>query len=444
VSDDFLKTFLGGGDEAEAITLPTGEGLSRGFIGPVTAAVKQQFWSADEIDLESWFERDSSYKGFSERGREGSHFYYFDERDEARAAAEFVGAYAPRQVWRFEIPSAQVLNAATDLEESWGATIGGDVRITTLNSKKYRHEFHMMALPAAVNALGMRVGVLKEPAFSLEEVEANQLWTDAIQELLIGSSAAKEDAAAAFDAALSLVREAGIKGPESFVRQYILGQSAPTRVSRTCAYCSNVHPGDVAKCVQCGASLGTQEYDLEKVDNLDHLHFRNSLLWSRRAALWFGLGENNAAAYNPLGTGSKWDTTSEMLSKLLGIVTRPWVRPVWGRLNLVPDPRVDATYGDDDKRLSIACLMEIFPGEKEARAAAEAEGAVAETSKPKKSDGPALPGEWDGFETEWLEELRGIKEGAKDGKLPTLPKLKAAAESLSCTVDDIKAWWDQV
>lgn len=350
-----------------SVELPSGEGFSTGFIGPVMAAVRWSFWSADDLELF----KDDLPQGtvFKKRGRDGSWFYYFESREPALAATELLGAYAPRQTWRFEIPTADVINfGIANAEDLWGTSVGSDARITTLRSK-YRAEFHMIALPAAVQAMALRAGFLEKDAprpFHLDDLMGgNLIVDDDFQVSMIGNSA----------------------------------------------------------------------------DN-----YQQSELWQRRAALWAALGEDDPLKHEPKSSESKYATESDQLDACLRIVVNAWTKPVWGRLALVPDPRVDAVYGDEAKRLSIPALIEIYANEQEARAAAEQEGASAPTAKTgeEKDSGPGLPAAWQAYEKEWRAELKGRKTEGSKGKLPAAPVLKRMAGELDCTVDDIKAWWDLI
>jgi len=382
--ESFLEAFLGPVDEEDPIELPTGE-MSSGFVGPINAAVLYRFWSEEKIDQADWLEEDETRLGFTSRAtRGGSYFYYFRNREEGQAAAEYVGAYAPRKTWRFELPVSQCINIAADDPESvFGTTISGDISITTLGSK-YRHEFHLLALPAAINALAMRTGILKETSFDLGKLMAGTPVTDEFQLSMIGN--------------------------------------------------------------------GNDNY-------------QDSEMWKQREALWWALEEDNAMAYNPIGAGTKYDTESELLMTMLGIVFRPWTKRVWGKLLRVPDPRVDAQYevGDSDSdstrmvRPNLLLLTEIYADKAAAIKAVEEEGgtvaqsATVEAAKSKppkgepeeKEEGLAVPDDWVGFGDEWKDELKQAKE-AVEGKLPKAPKLKEMAEELSCTPTDIKAWWEEV
>lgn len=362
---DFLSTFLNQTDEAEVIDLPVGEGFSPGFIGPVMGAVRHMFWTREDLSIAGV----EGIKGqYTQRGKEGSNFYYFQDRELGIKAAQALDAYAPRVVWRFEIPTKKVLNFGVDnAEDTWGATVGGDVRIATLRSK-YRSEFHGMALPSAVQALALQLGYLGEEfagGFDLSEMLDDNLIVD-----------------------------------EEFEMQMI------------------------------GNNAGT---------------FRKSTLWERRAALWNALGDQDTEAYNPIGTGSKYDTISEKLSNCLQIVTRVWQKPVWARLVLIPDPRLAAVYGEGT-RLSIPCITRMYPNKKAAKVAAneEATAASGTTSSDDASvDHPPLPEQWKGYKNDFITEIAHQKDNRND-VLPKKKALRELAEELDCTPAEIKAWWKTI
>lgn len=366
LDDSFLRTFLG--LDEPSVELPSGEGFESGFVGPVMAAMLWKFWSPEKIDLAEWI-AEEGHRGFTSRGREGSWFYFFqgENHEEAKTAANSLGAYAPNRVWQFEIPTEEVINfgkGMSDPEATWGATIGGDCRITTPASAKYRHEFHMIALPAAVNALAQRMNYIPESMFSLNDLLDNQRFDDEFQYTMIGGKD---------------------------------------------------HP------------------------------YQDSKLWQQRAALWAALGEENTAAYNSIGTGTSYDTTSEKLSQMLTIASKPWIKSTWGRLVLVPDPRVDATYGAEGKRLTIPALTTLYANQEAAQAAVEKERGedIVAVASSKKAAGLAVPADWTGFEDAWKDELAN-KKSALDGVLPTGPKLAALAKELSASVDEIRTWWEVV
>ncbi len=101
--------------------------------------------------------------------------------------------------------------------------------------------------------------------------------------------------------------------------------------------------------------------------------YLNSSLWAQRASIWEALGEKDAIKYQPKGTGTKFDTESDKLSQCLKLLTQEWKSSIWGRVVQVPDPKVDAVYGDESKRLTIPALTEIFASEKTAREVATEE-----------------------------------------------------------------------
>lgn len=94
-----------------------------------------------------------------------------------------------------------------------------------------------------------------------------------------------------------------------------------------------------------------------------------SVLGKRRAALWAALGEPDPSRY-VIGATGQYGTEAPDLIDCLKIANNKWEEPMWARVVLVPDPRVDAVFGSEDKRLSRPGLFEIFPDEATARTVA--------------------------------------------------------------------------
>ena len=182
----------------------------------------------------------------------------------------------------------------------------------------------------------------------------------------------------------------------------------------------------------------------------------NSVLGIRRAALWAALGESDPARY-VIGVEGQYGTKATDLVDCLEIANNVWVEPSWCRVVFVPDPRVDAVFGGEDKRVSRPALFEIFPDEATARSVATKE--VAEfkarqgqattpaTTSPQApapaAPGPpiptptlAIPTEWESYGVEyWTNWLRtpppnGVL-GVDAVRAATIAKIDVA---------DINAW----
>lgn len=289
----------------------------------------------------------------------------------------------PGQEWRFEAADADIVSLTK--RRVFGDPAVFSCSVGTHGARKGKpyktqHEFHLIALPAAVNAAALVYGY-ETPGFDLSEL----ISTD-----------------------------------------YVPSDENQARL------------------------IGAEGHD-----------YKESVLWQQRAALWRALGEENADVYNPIPTNEegnlvpelagtkeyKLSTASEKLHKCLRIFFAPWTAPIWCRLQLVTDPRVDAYYEDkqtgDAKRLNVPAITEIFTGEAEARAAAEADSAGTDegTEAAPTDSKPALPPDWVGFESDWMDVVRGLKEQGKP--MPVVLKT-VKPEDISATADDVKKWWDHV
>jgi hypothetical protein len=289
----------------------------------------------------------------------------------------------PQEEWRFEAADADIVSlnkrGAFGDPAVFSCSVGahGSRRGTPY---KRQHEFHLVALPAAVNAVAQVLGY-QTPGFDLSELlSTDYMPTDENQFRLIGG----------------------------------------------------------------------EGHD-----------YKESVLWQQRAALWKALGEDNADVYNPIpvvdgtphpdlaGTKEyKLNTGSAKLNDCLRLYFNAWLEPIWCRLMLVTDPRVDAYYkrsDDENKRLNIPAITEIFTSEETARATAEAEttsnGETTETGTTATGSGPTVPEDWVGYEEDWKNIVRGIK---AEGKPMPIALKNVKPDEISATVDDVRAWWDQV
>lgn len=169
-----------------------------------------------------------------------------------------------------------------------------------------------------------------------------------------------------------------------------------------------------------------------------------STLGERRRALWLALGEENVKAYTCIGTmtpngksEAKTNTVSAQLDECLRFVLGiERESRVYGRLLMVPDPRPKATYGPEHKRLSVACLSEIFgPELPEVRELAASVGAeeIAERGGNKAASHPQLPENWTGAHDLFVAELR---KAGRDKPAPVI-----VAEVYADSVELLAEWW---
>lgn len=166
------KSPLGFLNTDKQIRLPEGGDFSpSGFIGKVFAQHAYTFMSQEDS-------ANHSLPPYLGRRKQGEWFvYYVRTQSEAKVYMEVLGVQGfegkdpnATEVWSIMVDRDTVLNFA-DPEKlaKWGNPIVGDVRVTTLGSKKYRHELHMLALPLAVQAMAKLLGYQYEP-FSISEL----------------------------------------------------------------------------------------------------------------------------------------------------------------------------------------------------------------------------------------------------------------------------------
>lgn len=351
----------------ETVRIPVGGVMTPDLIGHWSGGIAYSFLAElDKSVVESEGVTPSLVEGNGPWYR-----YFFKTFDECQVAIEKLqiegfrgGPQRPDQEWRFESPADKLLNISRD-DNPFGDPAAFSVRLSTLRSKKYRHELHFISLPAAVAASAARLG-FANPGFPLDELlDQDTIFTDEFQAQMIGD-------------------------PET---------------------------GD----------------------------YPESVLWQRRATLWAALGEDDAQKYQPKGTGTRLDTESEKLSLCLNILTRTWKKPSWGRLMLVPDPRVDAVYtssSGDTRRLSVPALVEIFPDEAAAHAAAEAEGAESEgASTTSASTKKAIPDAYADYPEMFHQAVERFKAKGVAGPPPVvLAAIGAEPDFQGCDPAEVMAW----
>ncbi len=171
--------------------------------------------------------------------------------------------------------------------------------------------------------------------------------------------------------------------------------------------------------------------------------YTNGALWGRRAQLWKELGEEDPTHYT-VGQGNKrTDTTSDKLARCLRFVTSPWPAGFYLRVITVSNPKVDAVYGEENKRLTIPVITELFRAKADAQTAADADKARSTKSIAiAHSNGNLqVPEQWTGMETEWSEAIATLKSEIGDKPLPMQRKIvKERASSIGATDTEILAW----
>jgi len=169
-------------DKSKQVVIPTGGDFTpSGLIGPWQAGVVYKVMTKEDMP--------ANLKPDSVREKSGGwkDYYYFDYEKAADALEEIGSQYNPQGVWHFEVETINVMNFSNeDIREKFGASIGFDVAVTTLRSAKYRHEFHMIALPMAVVAMANLLGY-DNPGFDISELwSQDTVFNDATQALLVG------------------------------------------------------------------------------------------------------------------------------------------------------------------------------------------------------------------------------------------------------------------
>lgn len=146
--------------------------------------------------------------------------------------------------------------------------------------------------------------------------------------------------------------------------------------------------------------------------------YADSILWQQRVALWAALGEQNPKAFRRMGTGSKYDTSSDKLHKCLAIVETPWTRPTWALLVPVRDPRLDAV-SKSGTRLGIPCLTALYRDRVTAEEAAkELTGEDSTITATATSSGKSLPATWAGNEANWMEHVAIVQAKLQGPPIP--------------------------
>ncbi|MBD3251634.1 hypothetical protein GF380_04250 [Candidatus Uhrbacteria bacterium] len=412
---------LGGKETAKSLPAESGVFASSGFVGQGRAYRLQRFWSAEDVaEYELPYEE---FVDYNRRGKERSWWYYFQDAEAADIAYKEVGGqYNTDRVLRFELVTATVKNLRGD---NWGQTIGADAVISILTWKTTRHQFHMFALPALVQALATVAGKIDERHWHVDEILdgiRDEDYTDNLEFTLIGDAEANTDDVALFD-----------------------------QVLQAC-------DGDIDLAQK--VCLGLVDTPPESVAHLAgkvRIHYTRSKLWLRREALWKSLGEPNAQAYIPIGYAEtdyakEFETTSKDLSELLRFSVEEWKQPLWMRLHIVDDPRMDSVYGDN-KRPWLPVVTDIYLTEEEAEAAVDDE--ITNNQKDAKPQqqgndrarrGPPVPETWgEDARDDWVEMFSDQKNrsghadaNVNDVPMPVIIKL---ARTLSATPEDIKIWW---
>lgn len=370
-----MVKFLG----TEQVQLPVG--ITAGFTALWNAAVRWKFMTEDDPrEFPDDIPAPDSFRAL------GSwfHCYYKNSAPALKASQALNQQFAPSQFWYFEAPLDTVMLPEEVLANFQGPSLSMECQVKTLRSGKYRHEFHLIALPAAVAAYAEMSGYI-DYEFDISELTDRELVvSDEFAAKMIGG-------------------------------EYPLGEDEK-------------QPDGI----------------ILEAGTLVTIPYTESILWERRTRLWADLGESDPRVYNQIGS-ARFATTSTQLSECLGIASVNWTNPVWARVAMVQDPRVDAVSGGGN-RLTRPALLHIYEDEAEAREdAGRTEETVTVTSSADLR--PPLPEQWHGMEDDWVAALQEFK--AKIGPIP-LPVARARLPQMdvegviAATADEALAWWGYV
>lgn len=175
----------------EKVKLPVGgDFVSGSIIGGWYAVVTTAFMS--ETDLGTIEEAPKPDYVF----KRGNYLrYHYKSYEQGKKASDICGQqYPPKQTWLFLCERAKVLSMTEEDVAKWSDPISMEVEISTLKSKKRRHELHMISLPAAVVAYANAAG-FENPGFDLSELTSKDtVFNDEFQFKMIGTEDKYTDA----------------------------------------------------------------------------------------------------------------------------------------------------------------------------------------------------------------------------------------------------------
>lgn len=335
--------------------LPTAEGgaFVSSVIGKFTTRLFWQILSQEDIESLLGIKADAKQPA----GQWGT-TYFFSEYEIARKALENMNAdvKSPQEVWLFQAFIDTVLNIED--KSKWGNTAVFTLNLKSYASAKYRHEEHLIGLPAAVAAYADYAG-FPNAGFDLKELiewDDDQLSNEWASAYLIGHPDAKSANLEAFQVAEDLARAKYGSEAREVVRRLV------TEVGWLPA------PNDVPESVIVAAK------------EVQYIHWEKSALFDRREKLWVSLGEGNPKLFQPIGSKTAKGDPSKFacveqtnLETCVGVLAYEWDQEVWCRVTNVFDPRKDAYSKGTGNRLKVPALVKIYGSEAEARADAEAE-----------------------------------------------------------------------
>ncbi len=232
--------FLWGNDAvlppSEEVKLPESGGI-QGFAGEWNCQIVYRFWHDMDI-VDSDMETagvNGAYIG--KNSFTSGAFYYFKTYDSANALGKLLNKqYGPNTIWRWEIPTTGIINIDDEMRAKFNETMSYEVSVSSLMSKKNRHELHMIALPSAIQSLALMAGMMKDPVFDYETLRVDQeIMDEAYQEETIGG--ATYEHAKLWEARTAIWAALG----ESDPKKYTVAQGGKfDTLSTTLAQCLNI------------------------------------------------------------------------------------------------------------------------------------------------------------------------------------------------------------
>jgi len=389
MSEDFFDEFIGSsGEQDDEASMPEGGSLVQTpFIGPAMAVMRWKLGS--NIDLED-FEGVPEYTKTTFSS--GWNQYYFDSKAKADAAQALLEEGYVEQIWLWQMDANLVLNATSEtFAERWGGVVSTECRITSLNSWKRRHEFHMMTLPSFVQAMAQRLGYIGSEVrlFHLDEIMAEDTkFTDEFELGLIGPTGRPD------------------KGHANDYQDSILWK----RRAELWAALGEENP-------EAYAQMDAQHKFATTSDKLSRiLSALRTQVW--RKPLWVRLmliDDPKADAVS--GSGRR--------------ITRPYIMEIF-------PTEADAHKAALEEAPDLPKQEEIPFDAPPAEEAAEPADMASEAAAP--SDAPSVPSAWADYPESWKEELAKRKEQF-DGKMPPPPVIKQLAAELEVEAGSVRAWW---
>ena len=173
----FTKQRLVEQNEGPAIQIPTGGSFASGFIGRTLLSIVWKTFVRSNIVTHN---RDNAgdpeqqivpLATVAARNGNGYHLYFATKEDTQRAL-DLLGEtdMFPSYMARVEVDVPSILNFSDPaLKSRFGEVLDMSVDIKSLRSKKYRHGFHLIFLPAFISAVARSRGADLQP-FDLSEL----------------------------------------------------------------------------------------------------------------------------------------------------------------------------------------------------------------------------------------------------------------------------------